>query len=289
VLSYRHAFHAGNFADVFKHAVLALLVEALGQKPKPFFFLDTHAGAGRYDLASPRARSHPEFQDGIGRVWGRAAGAPPELAPYLEAVRALNPACSGGRAPLRFYPGSPRIARHLLRPGDRMALCELHPTDHGHLAAELAGDPQVGVHHRDGYEALKALLPPPERRGLVLIDPAFERRDEWARLADGLAIAGRRWPTGVLAAWYPRYAGAPVANLQRRVAASGAGKVLVAELDVLPEDSPGGLNGAGMLIVNPPWQVDTRIVTALAWLHPRLAREGEGRYRVEWLAGGDGE
>jgi len=285
VLGYRHIYHAGNFADVLKHAALALLVEALARKPKPFFVLDTHAGAGRYDLSSPEARSHPEFQDGIGRLWGRAATAPPALSPYLEAVRALNPACAGGRAALRAYPGSPRVVRHLMRPGDRMVLCERHPADHTRLKAELAGDPQVGVHHRDGYEAIKAFLPPPEHRGLVLLDPAYEVPAEWQRAAEGLETAWRRWPAGALALWYPVMAQSAHAKLHARVVAAGLRRVLLAQLAVFPEDSPAGLNGSGVLMVNPPWRLDQTLAEVLPWLHERLSPQGAGGWRVEWLSG----
>lgn len=286
MLGYRHLFHAGNLADVLKHSVLALLVQALARKPAPFFFLDTHAGAGRYDLTAPEAARHAEFRDGIGRLWGRAAAAPPALAPYLESVRALNPGCAGARARLRAYPGSPRLVRHLARPGDRLVLCELHPSDQVRLRAEFAGDRQVGVHRRDGYEALKAFLPPPERRGLVLVDPAYERADEWRRVAAGVLTAGRRWPGGVLAAWYPLMAGAQHLGLLAQIAQAGLPEVLVAELGVRPADSPGGLNGSGLVVVNPPWQVDAALAEVLPWIHRRLSPTGEGGWQVRWLAGG---
>jgi 23S rRNA (adenine2030-N6)-methyltransferase len=284
VLGYRHLFHAGNFADVLKHVALALIARALARKPKPFFFLDTHAGAGRYDLTSPQARTHSEFRDGIGRIWGSAASAPPAVAPYLEAVRAINPACAGGRAALRAYPGSPRVVRAVMRPGDRMALCELHPADHARLAREFAGDPQVGVHRRDGYEALKAFLPPPEGRGLVLLDPPYEQTEDWQRVADGLVLARRRWPGGVIAAWYPIRADGRPAGLHARVLAAGLRKVLRAEMEVFPADTPGGLNGSGLLVVNPPWRLDEALGQTLPWLHQRLSPAGAGGWRVEWLA-----
>jgi 23S rRNA (adenine2030-N6)-methyltransferase len=283
MLSYRHAFHAGNFADVFKHVVLTRLVEGLKRKEAPFLALDTHAGAGLYDLSTALARQHPEFREGIGRLWGRSAAAPPGLDPYLEALRAFNPACAGGRAPLLRYPGSPALLRQLLRPGDRLALCELHPADYQALHDLFAADPQVSVHHRDGYEALGALLPPPEHRGVVLIDPSYERRDEWERAANGLLAGWQRWPTGVLALWYPLIRGAPVAQLHRRVAEGGVRKVLIAELGVLPPDSPGGLNGSGMLVVTPPWHLDEELCALLPWLHGRLSASGQGGWRVDWL------
>ena len=280
MLSYRHAFHAGNFADVIKHAVLVLLVEALERKEKPFAVLDTHAGAGVYDLGSREARRLREWRDGIARLWGHGE-APAELRHYLDAVAVAN--TGGDRERIRRYPGSPLLVRGLLRPGDRLVLCELHPADHAELGALFAGDRQVAVHNRDGYEALKAFLPPPERRGLVLIDPAYELGDEWERVAEGLATAWRRWPTGVLAAWYPLLSGDPHARLLRAVVAAGLTKVLRVELRLFPQDSPGGMNGAGMLVVNPPWQVDRQITRVLPWLRARLAPDGQGQGRVDWL------
>ena len=280
LLSYRHAFHAGNFADVLKHAVLALLVAALARKEKPFAVLDTHAGAGLYDLGSREARKLREWRDGIGRLRDHGE-APAELRPYLEAVEAAN--TGDGMDAVGRYPGSPLVIRHLLRPGDRLLLCELHRADHAALEALFAGDRQVAVHNRDGYEALKALLPPPERRGLVLIDPAYEVGDEWERVAEGLATAWRRWPTGVLAAWYPLLAGDPHARLERAVVAAGLTKILRVKLGVFPQDSPGGMNGAGMLIVNPPWQVDKQVARLLPWLLARLAPGGQGQQKVDWL------
>src|SRR3972149_398760 len=183
MLAYRHLFHAGNFADVFKHALLVRLLVALAQKEAPFCYLDTHAGLGRYDLAHAWAQKAREFENGIARIWQRR-DAPPALAGYLDAVRAENPAGS-----LRFYPGSPRIARALLRPGDRMVLTELNKADFAALEARFAGDRQVQVRHMDGYQALKSFLPPKERRGLVLLDSSFDRAGEFARIAEALAAA----------------------------------------------------------------------------------------------------
>jgi len=204
MLSYRHAFHAGNFADVFKHVLLVQLVRALRGKDKPFCLLDTHAGAARYDLGSAPARKNREFADqnrefadGIGRLW-RQPGLSSELGDYLDRVRALNP-----DGELRWYPGSPRIARDLLRPNDRLILAELHPTEFPLLKAEFRNDRQVAAHHTDGYAALNAFLPPPERRGLVLLDPPYELKDEFERLAEAVRRIHRRWATGIAAVWYP--------------------------------------------------------------------------------------
>ncbi len=280
MLSYRHAYHAGNFADVLKHAVLVALVQSLARKSTHFFYMDTHAGAGIYNLEDARADRLREWRGGIGKLWDTPD--PPEpLIPYLRLVREANAGLEGARP--RRYPGSPWLVRRLLRPGDRMVLCELHPTDHPALREGFAGDRPVAVHRRDGYEALKAFLPPPERRGLVLIDPAYERPEEWERVAEGLVTAWRRWPTGILAAWLPLLGSRPEARLYRAVEAGGLRKVLRIELRVRPADSPVGMNGAGLLVVNPPWQLDQQLTQWLPWLLERVAPQGGGGVRVDWL------
>lgn len=277
MLSYRHAFHAGNHADVLKHWVLSLVVGSLAQKDKPFFYLDTHAGAGRYALSSAMANQNREFETGIAKLW-LAQDVPAVLEPYLAAVRCTNP----GRA-LRWYPGSPRVVRPSLRASDRMVLCELHPRDSRSLMAEFAGDRQVKLRTEDGYQALKALLPPPERRGLVLIDPSFELKDERRRLLAALSEAYRRWSTGIFAVWYPIQDRASATGFLRQFQRLGCGRVLLAELMVRAEE-PFRLNGSAMLVINPPWQLDERLRSALPWLAAQLGVDGEGRWRVEWLA-----
>lgn len=278
MLSYRHGFHAGNHADVLKHLVLTLLIRSLLRKEKPFFYLDTHAAAGRYGLGSAMARKNREYETGIGPLW-KVEDAPEAVRNYLEAVRALN---GGGK--LRFYPGSPRIVRHFLRPGDRMALSELHPNEVKILGEEFAGDKQVKIHHLDGYQALKALLPPPERRGVVLIDPAFELKDERRRLLDAVKDAHRRWATGIFAVWYPIQDRAAADDFLRRFKKSGIRNILVAEFGILPGDEPLRLNGSGMIVINPPWRLDQHLNDLLPWLWDRLAIEKQGAWRVEWLA-----
>ena len=278
MLSYRHGFHAGNFADVFKHVLLTQLVGALRRKDKPFCLLDTHAGAGRYDLESAVARKNREHAAGIGRLWHRS-GLGPELAEYLAEVRALN--LDGA---LRWYPGSPRIARALLRPGDRLILTELRPAEYPSLKAEFAGDRQVAVHRMDGYVGLKAFLPPPERRGLVLIDPAFERKDEFERLVEAIRVIHRRWAGGMIAIWYPILDRAPSLRFQRMLRESDIPAILCAELGLYPYDAPLGMHGCGMIVVNPPWRLDE---TLNRWLPELLEvlRVGEhGQTRLEWLA-----
>ena len=278
MLSYRHAFHAGVHADVFKHLILSLLVRSLLHKDKPFFYLDTHAGAGRYNLGSEMARKNREYETGIGRLWNEAS--PPEaVRDYLAAVRAINP----GRE-LRWYPGSPRIVRSFLRPRDRMVLCELHPNEARLLSAEFARDRQVRVEPLDGYQRLKALLPPPERRGLVLIDPAYELKDERRRLLDAIKEGYTRWASGIFAVWYPIQDRATADDLVRRFKRLNIPKVLLAEFTVLP-NKPFRLNGSGMIVINPPWRLDEQLNEALPWLWKRLAIEGQGGFRVEWLAG----
>ena len=197
MLGYRHAFHAGNFADVHKHAVLAQIVLALRHKEKPFCVIDTHAGAGCYDLGGEPAQKNREYAGGIGRLW-TAAEPGPELAAYLKLVRGLNPDDA-----LRHYPGSPRLIRALLRPGDRLILTERHPADHPALAAQFAGDRQVAVYFKDGYTTPESFMPPPERRGLVLMDPAFELKGEFQRLLDAVQRIHRRWASATVAVWYP--------------------------------------------------------------------------------------
>ena len=278
MLAYRHLFHAGAFPDVFKHVLLTRLLLALGRKDKPFFYLDTHAGTGLYDLEHPWAQKLEEYRAGIDQLRGRD-DVPELFAPYLDAVRAENPP----RGKLRFYPGSPRIARRLLRPGDRMELNELNRDDCATLARLFEGDPQVHVHCMDGYQALKAFLPPAERRGLVLIDSSFDRAREFERLVEGLQTAHRRWATGVLALWYPLMAPYAVHAFERGVVATGIRKILRLELSVLPAGWAGSLRGCGMLVVNPPFGFETEAQPMLDWLWRALAEVGTGGRSVQWL------
>ena len=277
-MNYRHAFHAGNFADVFKHLLLVRLLEALARKDKPCAYIETHAGAGRYDLAGPESRESGEQREGIARLWDAERETPPALAGYLAAVRAMN------RGPrLRWYPGSPRIARFLLRPQDRMRLVEQAPEACARLRAEFARDRQVTVHCGDGYAQLKAWLPPPERRGLVLIDPPYERDGEWQRAGEALVRAAARWPQGTYALWYPLKAGAPVASFRNHVVRAGLRKLLLAEMEVWPPDTPFRLNGCGMLVLNPPWRLDAGLEDELEALAQQLRQGPSAGARVEWL------
>jgi 23S rRNA (adenine2030-N6)-methyltransferase len=281
-VNYRHAFHAGNFGDVLKHLVLVELLTRLTAKDKPLLFLDTHAGRGRYDLDSDESRRAGEAKAGILRL--AAAGAlPPAAQRYMEAVRATDPA---NAERIRFYPGSPRLAAQLLRPLDRGALCELAPREAAALRQEFAGDRRFAVHERDGYEALAALVPPKERRGLVLIDPPYEAQDhEFGAIHDALGRALERWPTGVYAIWYPVKLSGSVQRFHEALLQRGVERLFVAELCVHPRDSRAGLNGSGMAIVNPPWQSDLAIAEALPAVHAALSPGGAGDTRTAWLRG----
>ena len=280
-MNYRHAFHAGNFADVLKHAVLALAVEHLKRKDKPFVVIDTHAGLGSYDLTADEASRTGEAADGIVAV--AAALDPPEtLAPYLEVVRRLNRA----EAPsLRWYPGSPRLARDLLRPTDRLVAVELHPHDATILASEFGGDRRTTVHTLDGWLALKSFLPPKERRGLLLVDPPFERPGEFDGMLTGLKEAHRRWATGILMFWYPiksREDADAFTEAARRLAIP---QTLLVELGVAAVVPSEKLSACGLVIVNPPWRLDTDLRRLLPWLQRVLARGPGAGYRLEWLVG----
>lgn len=279
-MNYRHAFHAGNFADVLKHAVLARILLHLRTKPAAFHVIDTHAGAGLYDLTGPEASRTGEWREGIGRLWSAplAPAAAALLAPYREAIAAFNP----GEAPTR-YPGSPLLALRLMRTQDRLTACELERFAAAALKRAFAADPRANSVTIDGFVALKAFLPPKERRGVALIDPPFEQPDEFSRLATGLATAWRKWPTGIYMLWYPLKDRQAVAAFAHALGAGAIRKILQAEIDL----KGGGteLGAAGLIIINPPW----RLADELALLLPEFARlfaRGPGSaYRLAWLRG----
>ena len=280
-MNYRHAFHAGNFADVFKHAILIGLIDALKAKPTPFCYIDTHAGAGRYDLRDEEARKTGEFVDGVQRLLV-AANLPDSLRPYFDLLRAANAADANGH--LNVYPGSPLIASLSLRDSDRIALCEVQEAETAALKKLFADDKRVGVHQRDGYAALAGLVPPKERRGVVLIDPPFEAQEaEFRTIQSALANAYAHWPTGIYAIWYPIKLHRQVLRFQRWFAKQGIKKTLVAELMIDADDSPLRLNGCGMVIVNAPWQFDAWLARLLPDLERLLARSQRASHRLEWL------
>ncbi|MGC9271176.1 23S rRNA (adenine(2030)-N(6))-methyltransferase RlmJ [Acidiphilium sp.] len=268
-MNYRHAYHAGNAADCVKHALLVLLVRAMTAKPKPLFVLDTHAGIGSYDLTGVEANKTGEWRCGIGRL---RDDPPAALADFV--------ALSG---PADQYPGSPSLIRRLLRPQDRLALCELHPDDAATLKHRFGRDPQVQVHRRDGYEALTALLPPAERRALVLIDPPFERVDEFATLAAALQAATLKFPAGVFASWYPVKSRAPVRGFFADLAARHVADVITCEVLFRAPLDPARLNGCGLLIINPPYGFEAAARPVLAALSTALS-EPDGAASLTRLA-----
>ena len=284
-MNYRHIYHAGNFADVLKHATLALVLEHLKLKKAPFAVLDTHAGTGLYDLASTEAQKTQEWRGGIGRLMGPdAVPIPAEvaklLAPFLDAVRAENP-----DGVLARYPGSPMLARALIRPQDRLTLCELHSADAALLAELFERDKQVTVEHMDGWAALKAKLPPQQRRGLVLIDPPFEEKDEIEQILRGLEAALRRFATGTFMIWYPIKDVKTIARFHARLAGMGLPKCLIAELLLRRPSDKDRLNGSGLVILNPPFTLPERLRTLLAWFASVMGEAGAGSFRIDWIKG----
>ena len=284
-MNYRHAFHAGNFADVLKHSILALLLEKLKQKDTAFRVIDTHAGVGLYDLTANESSRTGEWHQGIGRIWGkpRSSALQTILAPYLSAVAAANGAAES--APLAGYPGSPWIARHLFRRKDRLTAVELHPQDANALEKLFAGDIQVRTIALDGWLALGAFVPPKERRGLVLVDPPFEERDEFQTMLAAFAEAHRKWPTGIYALWYPVKDLPAIDRLRLGLAKSGIRRLLRAELTIRDRETPDTFNGAGLVICNPPWQFAATLEALLSSLAPLLAQDPGSGHVIDQIAG----
>ncbi len=293
-MNYRHAYHAGNFADVLKHVVLLALIEALEAKPTPFAYIDTHAGSGCYALEGKEAGKTGEFRDGIRRLLfpdlgtgnGQAAALPPLLRRWLDGILALP----GNEDGLKRYPGSPLQAARAMREGDSAHLCELHPDEATRLRELFAHDARVHVHHRDGYEALKALVPPQEKRGLVLIDPPYEAQDaEYRVIERALKASLARWPTGVYAVWYPIKLRSQVQPFLRGLQHGYARRVLRAELLVHADDSPLRLNGSGMVVLNAPWNLDEVLREPLHAMARLLGQGQPARWQLDWLVNDSGD
>jgi 23S rRNA (adenine2030-N6)-methyltransferase len=280
-MNYRHIYHAGNFADVLKHAVMARLIEYLKLKDKPFRVIDTHAGIGVYDLSSEEAQKTGEWLGGIGKLLGKdlPKNVAPLLAPYLDVVRSLNATSN-----VRLYPGSPKLARMLLRKEDRLSLMELHPADCETLQGNFADDFQTRVTHLDGWLALNAHVPPKEKRGLILVDPPFEEPNEYARLVDGLGKAWRKFPGGVYCLWYPLKRGAPIKDFTKALYELEIPKMLSAELTVRSERED-GLTGSGLVIVNPPYTLKGELDILLPFLKEKLAQDRFASSRIAWIRG----
>ncbi|MDY4373289.1 23S rRNA (adenine(2030)-N(6))-methyltransferase RlmJ [Pectobacterium carotovorum] len=277
MLSYRHSFHAGNHADVLKHTVQSLIITALKEKEKPFLYLDTHAGAGRYQLSGEHAERTGEYLDGIAKIWQRD-DIPAELEPYMQAVRTYN-----HNGQLRYYPGSPLIARQLLREQDKLHLTELHPSDFPLLRNEFQKDSRTKVLRDDGYQQLKSQLPPLSRRGFMLIDPPYELKTDYQAVVKGIQEGHKRFGTGVFALWYPVVLRQHIKRMLKELEATGIRNILQIELAVLPDSDRYGMTASGMIVINPPWKLAAQMKSVLPWLHSVLVPEGTGNTLVEQI------
>jgi 23S rRNA (adenine2030-N6)-methyltransferase len=278
LLSYRHAFHAGNFADVLKHLVLVQCLDYLTRKDKPLVLIDTHAGAGGYSLDSDQARMHREFDQGIGRLW-ESRELPGALAGYVELVKAFNKTDK-----LRAYPGSPWFAQQLLRSQDRLELFELHPAYFERLSRNFHKARRVRLHHEDGFKGCIGLLPPVERRGLLLMDPAYEVKGDYQQVISTLGKAHRRFQTGTYLIWYPVVERHRIDGMERALKHSGIRDVQQFELGIRAEDRR-GMSSCGLVVVNPPWTLLATLQSVLPWLAQQLGEQGQGHYRAEVLVG----
>ena len=285
-MNYRHHFHAGNFADVCKHALLVQLVRGLQRKEKGFLFLDTHAGRGRYDLSiaahGDSLERKPEHPDGIGRLWGRS-GLPEALTEYLSLVQTFDRQSGNSGDVPHFYPGSPRLVQVIARPQDRLALCEKHPDEFAALRDEFTFASRTSVHQLDGYKALRAMLPPLEKRALVLIDPPFEEQDEFAQIVDGLRDGLRRLPGGTFAVWYPLTERARVDAFLDELVALDLPPTFTAEVTIAGDGALMKMKGCGLAVLNPPWQIDRVVAPLLPVLAELLAQAPGGNGQLRWL------
>lgn len=289
MLSYRHSFHAGNHADVVKHIVQSLILDALNQKETPYVYHDTHSGVGRYDLTHEWSEKTGEYKQGIARLWQQAHSAelPLAIQSYLHTVELLNRHTSSQGSftspiELRYYPGSPRVAKALIRPQDRMVLTELHPSDYPLLEQEFERDRQVKIYKEDGFQRLKASLPPKERRGLVLIDPPYELAHEYRDVVNAIAQSYKRWATGIYAIWYPVVNRCDVEDMIDGLKALNIRKILQIELGVSPDTNQRGMTASGMIVINPPWKLEEQMREILPFLQQTIAPI-TGHFKVEWI------
>lgn len=278
MLSYRHSFHAGNHADVLKHLVLMLIIENLQQKEKGFYYLDTHAGVGRYRLFSEEAEKTAEFEQGIARLWQRD-DLPEEVARYIKLIKQVN---YGGKA-LRYYAGSPLIAAKMLRPQDRALLTELHPSDYPLLRNNFKEFDNVTTKRDNGFQQLKATLPPKERRGLVLIDPPYELKEDYDLVVNAIEEGYRRFATGIYAIWYPVVLRQQTKRILKGLEKTGIRKILQIELAVRPDSDQRGMTASGMIVINPPWTLTQQMQNILPYLTNVLVPEGTGSWTVKWV------
>lgn len=273
-MNYRHVFHAGNFADVFKHIILIATVKSLQRKENAFCYLDTHAGAGRYNLS---LQKNKEYNLGVTKLFSEKK-TPDLIHDYLSCIKTLN----DPPTKLQFYPGSPYFVQQFLRPQDRMVLCELQDEEYSSLKDFFHHNKQVGVHHQDGYAGLKSFLPPKERRGLILIDPPYEKSDEFSIVLRQLKTAIQRFETGVYCVWYPIKLRQTIDRFHHQVQSAITQSALMVEFSIYPETLPTQLNGCGMLIVNPPWQLDQKLHSLLPWLLDKLNVQ-QGHHQIKYI------
>ncbi|HDR1160957.1 TPA: 23S rRNA (adenine(2030)-N(6))-methyltransferase RlmJ [Pasteurella multocida] len=278
MLSYRHSFHAGNHADVLKHLVLMLIIENLQQKEKGFYYLDTHAGVGRYRLFSEEAEKTAEFEQGIACLWQRD-DLPEEVARYIKLIKQVN---YGGKA-LRYYAGSPLIAAKMLRPQDRALLTELHPSDYPLLRNNFKEFDNVTTKRDNGFQQLKATLPPKERRGLVLIDPPYELKEDYGLVVNAIEEGYKRFATGIYAIWYPVVLRQQTKRILKGLEKTGIRKILQIELAVRPDSDQRGMTASGMIVINPPWTLTQQMQNILPYLTNVLVPEGTGSWTVKWI------
>ncbi|HHT7856305.1 23S rRNA (adenine(2030)-N(6))-methyltransferase RlmJ [Pasteurella multocida] len=278
MLSYRHSFHAGNHADVLKHLVLMLIIENLQQKEKGFYYLDTHAGVGHYRLFSEEAEKNAEFEQGIARLWQRD-DLPEKVARYIKLIKQVN---YGGKA-LRYYAGSPLIAAKMLRPQDRALLTELHPSDYPLLRNNFKEFDNVTTKRDNGFQQLKATLPPKERRGLVLIDPPYELKEDYDLVVNAIEEGYKRFATGIYAIWYPVVLRQQTKRILKGLEKTGIRKILQIELAVRPDSDQRGMTASGMIVINPPWTLTQQMQNILPYLTNVLVPEGTGSWTVKWI------
>ncbi|MDH3001232.1 rRNA methyltransferase [Chelonobacter oris] len=277
MLSYRHSFHAGNHADVLKHLVLLLIIRSLQQKEKGFFYLDTHAGVGRYNLTGYEAEKTAEYLEGIARLWQRD-DLPQAVADYVAQIKKLN---HGPQ--LRHYAGSPLIAANLLRPQDRALLTELHPSDFPSLRLNFKPYENVTTKRENGYQQLKSALPPKERRGLVLIDPSYELKEDYDLVVKAVEEGYKRFATGTYAIWYPVVLRQHVKRIIRGLEQTGIRKILQIELAVRPDSDQRGMTASGMIVINPPWTLEGQMESLLPYLAQVLVPDNTASWKVTWI------
>ncbi len=279
MLSYRHSFHAGNFADVLKHIILIQCIDYLRKKDKPLCCIDTHAGPGKYELDGDYALKNREFDTGIAKLW-RRHDLPEAVARYVNLVKRFNKP-----EQLTRYPGSPLIIKQLLRDKDRLCLFELHNTEIKQLTVEAKKDKRMKVFHADGLKSCLGLLPPLERRGLVLIDPSYEIKSDYQQVVETLAAMHKRFATGTYALWYPVIERSRNQELERAIQAGGIRNVQLFELGIEADSNEHGMTASGMIVVNPPWTLAATMQQVLPWLADVLGNDGKGFYRIETLVG----